>query len=272
MSSLSGYASYSESSRAPTPLELACADPDAPCTLPNAFLADPPLDQVVTTSWEGGFRGIFKDTEWHIGGFHAQNSDDILFISTGGATGNQGYFSNVGETLRLGMELDLAGTWQRLGWSVNYNFLEATYESAFSAASPFHPLADVNGDIHVAAGDRIPGIPAHTLKIGGEYQLTHKLRLDADLLYNSGVYLRGDEANLLDTIDGYTTVNVRGVYQFNNRFSIFARINNLFDTDYETFGLLGEADAVPGFASFTDPRFLSPGAPISGFIGIRMEI
>jgi outer membrane receptor protein involved in Fe transport len=271
-SSLSSYANYSESSRAPTPLELACADPDAPCTLPNAFLADPPLDQVVTTSWEGGFRGIFKNTEWHIGGFHAQNSDDILFISTGGATGNQGYFSNVGETLRMGMELDLAGTWQRLDWSLNYNYLEATYESAFSAASPFHPQADASGDIHVVAGDSIPGIPKHTLKVGGEYQLTNKLHLGADLLYNSGVYLRGDEANLLDTIDGYTTVNVRGVYQFNKKFSFFARINNLFDNDYETFGLLGEADSVAEFSSFTDPRFLSPGAPIAGFIGIRMEI
>ena len=40
---LSGYASYSESSRAPTAVELACAEPDAPCNLPNGFLADPPL-------------------------------------------------------------------------------------------------------------------------------------------------------------------------------------------------------------------------------------
>ena len=270
MPGLSGYASYSESSRAPTPIELACADPDAPCTLPNAFLADPPLDQVVTTSWEGGFRGVFKDTEWQVGGFHALNSSDILFISTGGATGNQGYFSNVGETLRMGMELGLAGTWRNLGWSMNYNYLEATYESAFLAASPFHPQASASGDIQVAAGDRIPGLPAHTLKIGGDYQVTNKLRLDADLQYNSGVYLRGDEANLLDTTDGYITVNVRGVYQFNNTCSIFARINNLFNTDYETFGLLGEADSLTEFASFTDPRFLSPGAPISGFIGIRV--
>ena len=269
---LSGYVSYSESSRAPTPIELACADPDAPCTLPNAFLADPPLDQVVTTSWEGGFRGVYKGAIWHVGGFRALNSNDILFISTGGATGNQGFFSNVGETLRTGMELELAGSWQQFDWSVNYSYLEATYETAYLAASPFHPQADVNGDIQVTPGDHIPGIPAHTLKIGGGYPLTNKLRIDIDLLYNSGVYLRGDEANLLDTTDGYATVNVRGLYQFNKTFSIFARINNLFDTDYETFGVLGEADAVPGFESFTDPRFLSPGAPVSGFIGIRLDI
>ena len=273
MPGLAGYVNYSESSRAPTPIELACADPDEPCTLPNAFLADPPLDQVVTTSWEGGFRGIFQGSKWHVGGFRSLNSDDILFISTGGATGNQGFFSNVGETQRLGMELGLSGTWQQLDWSVNYSYIEATYETTFTASSPNHPQADVSGDIQVLPGDHIPGIPAHNFKVGGDYLLTHKLRIGADLIYNSGVYFRGDEANLLDTIDGYATVNVRGEYQFNKNFSIFARINNLFDTEYETFGLLGDASDVAFNPPLDgDPRFLSPGAPISGFIGIKFQM
>jgi hypothetical protein len=42
--SLTAYAGYSEGMRAPTPIELTCADPNAPCKLPNQFLADPPLD------------------------------------------------------------------------------------------------------------------------------------------------------------------------------------------------------------------------------------
>ena len=42
------YAGYSEGSRAPTSIELGCADPDQPCKLPNAMAGDPPLDQVVT--------------------------------------------------------------------------------------------------------------------------------------------------------------------------------------------------------------------------------
>ena len=50
------YASYGESARAPTPVELACASEDAPCNLPNAFLADPPLEQVVAKSVEAGLR------------------------------------------------------------------------------------------------------------------------------------------------------------------------------------------------------------------------
>ena len=68
------YASYSESARAPTPVELACASEEAPCNLPNAFLADPPLEQVVATSIEGGLRGSTEHgMRWQLGAFHTVN-------------------------------------------------------------------------------------------------------------------------------------------------------------------------------------------------------
>ena len=50
------YAGYSEGSRAPTSIELGCADPVQPCKLPNAMAGDPPLNQVVTRTIEGGLR------------------------------------------------------------------------------------------------------------------------------------------------------------------------------------------------------------------------
>src|SRR6185312_7630271 len=37
------YFSYSESSRAPTSIELGCADPNEPCNFPNALVSDPQL-------------------------------------------------------------------------------------------------------------------------------------------------------------------------------------------------------------------------------------
>ena len=51
------FASYKESSRTPSIAELACADPNAPCRLPNSFQADPPLDQVVNRNFEIGASG-----------------------------------------------------------------------------------------------------------------------------------------------------------------------------------------------------------------------
>lgn len=45
-SGLTLYASFNQGTRVPTPMELTCADPNAPCTLPNAFSSDPPLKPV----------------------------------------------------------------------------------------------------------------------------------------------------------------------------------------------------------------------------------
>jgi len=264
------YGSYSESARAPTPVELSCADPDAPCNLPNAFLADPPLDQVVTKSFEGGFRGTLNTgIKWNVGAFHSINNDDIIFISTGGISSNEGFFDNIGNTKRAGVELGLSGSWNKLDWFTNYNYLEATFDDSFTASSPNNPLADANGDIAVEAGDRIPGLPEHNLKIGADYHVTAKFTIGTDMIYNSDQYFRGDEANLLDTIDGYVVVNARASYQFNKNISVFGNVNNLFDTDYETFGLLGEPDEI--FAAFNDPRFIGVGSPISAYIGMKVS-
>ena len=276
-SGLTSYFSYSESSRAPTAVELACADANAPCSLPNGFLADPPLKQVVNKSFEGGFRGsmpklgMLSNLSWSLGGFISTNNDDIIFQNTGGVSGNQGFFDNIGDTERLGVELGLNGKQQKLDWFINYSFVQATFQDAFEASSANNPQADANGLIQIQSGDFIPGIPEHSLKVGGDYQYNQRFSFGGDLLYKSGVYVRGDESNQLGTLDGYATVNLRAKYQVNKVFQVFARVNNLFDQEYESFGLLGEPNEVPGFAGFTDNRFVGVGAPISGYIGVRAE-
>src|SRR5207244_451482 len=42
-SSVTVYAAFNEGMRTPTAVELTCADPSAPCSLPNAFASDPEL-------------------------------------------------------------------------------------------------------------------------------------------------------------------------------------------------------------------------------------
>lgn len=264
------YGSYSESSRAPTTVELSCADPGAPCNLPNAFLADPPLDQVVAKSFEGGLRGTLNSgIKWNLGAFHTINNDDIIFISTGGISSNEGFFDNIGDTKRVGIELGLSGTWEKLDWFTNYSYIEATFDDSFNSSSPNNPFADADGDIAVSEGSRIPGLPEHSLKMGADYHLTPKFTVGTDLVYNSDQHFRGDEANLLDTIDGHIVVNARASYQYNKNISVFANVNNLFDSEYETFGLLGEPEEI--LAGFSNPRFVGVGAPISGFVGMKID-
>ncbi len=271
MPALNFYGGYSESNRAPSPVELTCSNPDAPCRLPNAFVSDPPLDQVVAKTWEVGMRGQWRDINWHLGYFRTTNDDDILFISSGPLT-NQGFFDNVGETRRQGVELSLRGQSfkRRLDWFINYTYLDATFRDSFVVPSPNNPLA-TNGEIRVNSGDRIPSIPENLFKAGASFEVLPGLTIGGDLLYQSDQYFRGDEGNLDGTVGGFTVVNIRGEYRFHKHASLFVKVDNVFDERYETFGTFGEADEVLG-PEFTDPSFLSPGAPRGAWGGLRFML
>jgi len=283
------YLSYNESNRVPTPIELSCneeiftlaqaraeAEGDDPddvefeCRLPNAFLADPPLDDVVTKNVEAGFRLQTDELSYRLGVFYANNEDDIIFQTTGRATG---LFANVDETRRLGFESALSGTFgTSINWFATYSYVDATFEDDFQALSPNHVAADDEGTIGVEAGDRIPGIPNHQAKLGASYRFDDKLLIAAEAIFNSDQYLRGDESNELDDVDGFGIVNLRAIYQVTDNISVFARVNNLFDTEYESFGLLGEDPGeVIGSLSGTSPVFLGAGAPRGAWIGARIR-
>lgn len=264
------YAGYSEANRTPSPVELTCADEDDPCRLPNAFLSDPPLEQVVAKTLEAGVRGALGDGgRWHAGLFQTTNDDDILFISAGALT-NQGFFDNVGETRRAGLELNVNGTLrERLGWSVDYTYLDATFREDFTVASVNHPGAD-DGEIEVEAGDRLPLTPEHLMKAGLRFALSDELTFGADWQWTSAQFVRGDEGNLADKLDGYTVLNARAQYRFSQSVRLFASIENLLDADYATFGVFGDADDVLGDA-FDEPLFMSPGAPRAVYFGLRLD-
>jgi iron complex outermembrane recepter protein len=273
------YGSYGESTRAPSPVELACASEDAPCNLPNAFLADPPLEQVVAKSAELGLRSEGRaGLQWHIGGFYTVNHNDILFQTTGGPQANVGFFDNVGDTLRTGIELSLSQRLARFRWSFDYSYLEATFDDDFVANSPHHPIfADdpaspaIVGEqkLLVTAGSRIPGIAQHQANLGVDFALHDRFDVGADVVMRSGVYLRGDEANLLDQTDSYAIVNLRAEWQLNDNVVLFARVENVFDQDYETFGVLGDPGEV--FENFSNPRFLGAGPPLGAWVGARLK-
>ncbi len=123
------YFSYSESSRAPTSIELGCADPNQPCNLPNALVSDPPLKQVVTRTLEAGVRGTLENNlRWNAGWFRGENYNDLLFVASQ-QTGF-GYFTNFGQTRRQGVEVNMSGKIKHFTLGGNYTFLDATYQSS----------------------------------------------------------------------------------------------------------------------------------------------
>ena len=258
------FGGYSESFRAPTPAELTCADPEDPCNLPNAFVADPPLDPVIGRTWELGARGqlpLGEDLRWRVAFYRTTLEDDLIFAVT--ETGGAGFFKNIDETRRQGVELGLNGQWESVHWSVNYGFVDATYESDETLASVVEP-----DGIQVQEGDRIPGIPEHNLKAGVDWAILPKWSVGGTLIYASDQFLRGDDSNELDTVDDSAIVNLRTRFHPWKHVEVWARIDNLFDSDYETGG-------TRNFNAFADPiaeeRFLAPGAPRAGWVGVKLR-
>lgn len=278
---LTVYGSYSESARAPTPMELSCADPDAPCKLPNSFVADPPLAQVVAKTWEGGFRGDLDellgkvDLKWNLGFFHAINSDDIIF-QRGGDSISEGFFSNIGKTRRYGIEAGSSVVYPQLfstidDWyfSANYTYLNARFLSGFRVQDP---VDEGNEDgVWVGKGSRIPGLPEHMFKASVGVDLWQKLLLGIDGVYSGARFFRGDEANQHAKLAGYWLFNGRAEYKITENLALFGRIDNIFDVNYSSFGVYGEADEVLG-DNYEDRRFVSPGMPRAGWIGVRLSI
>ena len=277
---LNVYGSYSESARAPTPMELSCADPSAPCKLPNSFVSDPPLQQVVAKTWEGGFRGDLDrllakgDWKWNLGYFNTINHNDIIFrrdIASGIIS--QGYFSNVGKTRRYGIEAATAMNYPQLfgridDWhfSTNYTYLNARFMDAFDIQNPL----DGSQAIAVAYGDRIPGIPEHIYKANIGVDLWQRLSLGIDGIYSGNKYFRGDEANITKPLAGYWVFNAKAEYKLTKNFAVFGKVDNIFDKNYNSFGVYGQANEI--FPGFNDGRFVSPGAPRAGWIGVRVTM
>jgi iron complex outermembrane receptor protein len=271
------FASYGEANRVPTAAELGCADPDAPCRLPNAFVADPPLEQVVSRSVEFGLRGKLGDQRsretlrWAVTGYGSRNVNDILFVA--GSRVGTGYFRNAGTTQRAGMELDLQaelGAWELF---TNYALLRATYQSTLELPGGAHPdatgAAAEGGVIQVAPGDRIPGLPLHSLRAGAGVRPHRRVYLGLSLHAQTAQYLRGDESNQLAPVDGFATLEAEARYEPLDGLLVFVQARNLLNAQYETFGVVADPSEV--LPAYSTPRFLSPGAPLGVWGGVRVE-
>jgi outer membrane receptor protein involved in Fe transport len=268
-SQLGFYGGYNEGMRAPTPIELACANPDVPCSLPTGFNSDPDLKKVVSKTWEGGVRGKILDKfRWSASLYQSDLTNDIQFIATN--TAGQGYFNNVGDTRRRGVELGAQAKLDRLTLVANYGFVDATYESSFTINSVANSSSSTDlataGTINVNKGNRMPGIARQTLKLRGMYDLTPSWNLGANVIVAAGQYAQGDQNNQDShgKIPGYAVVNLDSRYSVTNQWGIFAKINNLLDKDYSTYGTLGQNI----YSSDPNEQFRTPSAPRAGWLGI----
>ncbi|MFT3730547.1 MAG: TonB-dependent receptor [Hyphomicrobium sp.] len=296
--SLNWYGGYSEANRAPTAAELACADPNNPCLIESFLTADPHLKQVVSHTWETGFRGTIKNWQqksqwdWGVGLFRTLNTDDIFDAASTDI--GHGYFQNVGKTLRQGVEANVAYRTERLFAYANYTYTDATFDSDAIFPSPNHPGAgtaecgdddggggDDDDDVKCYAvhkGDRLPGIPAHTFKAGFDYWLTSKWKLGADLVAASNQIFFGDEANLDKPLGGYAKVNLHTSYDVTDHVQIYGLFENLFDKDYSIYGTYFSVDDANALTPATGVHFnednsrtVVPAIPFAAYGGVKVK-
>lgn len=300
------YANYSQANRAPTSIELGCADPNNPCSLPNALSSDPPLYQVVTRTWEAGLRGKSEQlhANWSAGLFRAENTNDILFVASQ-ITGT-GYFQNFGKTLREGLQADIDGHYGRVGYGLDYSLLSATYQSVDTLDGSANNTSDialsgypgVGGVITVHPGNRIPLIPKQTGKAFVDVQATSKLFFDFGFVANSSAYVRGNENNAYQAdgvyylgpgvTPGYAVVNFNAHYNFTRHIELGVQVDNIGDRRYYTAGQLADTfigrNRLPVFSPFSayasgpqagnapllNSTFFAPGAPRRAWVDLKV--
>ncbi len=285
------FASYKESSRTPSIAELACADPNAPCRLPNSFQADPPLDQVVNRNVEMGargdlgnnFLGMDHKVSWNVTAYAGRNYNDIIFI--GGNRIGTGYFRNVGNTQRLGTEFALNGQLgKKWSWFTKYAYVRATFETSQKISSVGHPLNGFDDDdydeneareafqIQTSKGNEIPGISPHIGRFGIGYLVQPNWNISVDVEAQSGQYYRGDEINHSQKVPGFFLFNLTTEYTLPKTYkgvesTLFLEARNIFDENYETGGLYAENEVSGTGGSGT---FVTPGQPFTIFGGLNV--
>lgn len=280
------FANVAQGNRVPTVIELGCADPDNPCRLPVGLQSDPYLKQVIARTIEAGARGRFQDDaasgSYSLSLHRTVNRDDILFLS---APSRQGYFSNFERTRHQGLDALLSRQSGRLGIRLAYSYLQAVYDAdgeLFTGAR----------HVRIRRGTAMAGLPRHSARLSLDWQLRPELSIGADLHAVSSLVTQGNEDGLTEDADddddaagqranwrvhGYMLLGLRASYRPADKWEVFARVSNVFNRRYETFGAVAP-DLFPhgrllapheeeGEAE--QARFVAPGAPRSIVAGLR---
>jgi len=274
------FANAAQGNRVPTVIELGCADPENPCRLPVGLQADPYLKQVVARTIEAGVRGRLPGGNYSLSLHRTVNRDDILFLSS---PSRQGYFSNFERTRHQGLDATIVHQVGPIGVRFAYSYLEAIYDAdgeLFTGAR----------NVEVERGMCLAGLPRHSGKVSLDWDATPQLRFGADLQASSSLLSQGNEDGLIEDLEegeeperadwrvrGYALVNLRASYRPAPKWELFARVSNVFDRRYETFGAVAP-DLFPngrqlrpheGAVDSEHARFVAPGAPRTFIAGVR---
>jgi len=245
-------ASYGTGFKAP-PLE------DLFVNFPPFFVANPNLKPEESAGWDVGFEQPIANDSFRFGSTYFRNDIRNLIEVALSPTPGVETLANVNTASTFGAENFAA-------WQVNkYLNLRADYTYTVAKAD------DVpNCTSPPCSGQQLLRRPKNKASLTANWLATDRLLVSATLLYvgpwwdiTRQIFPTPTDpfgTNLYVKAPGFTTVNLAANYALRDDVTLFARIDNLFNKQYEDpLGFLR-----PGFGIFGGIRFTAGGAPSSG--------
>ncbi len=182
--------------------------------------------------------------------FDARSKDEIVPTE---AKAGRSIFQNVDGVQRRGIESSWLARWDnKLTTRVAYTWLDASFREAYNT----------NPTTRIAAGNRLPGAPEHSLYTDVAYQMNDALSAALEMRAEAKVYV--NDVNSA-AAPGYAVLNARTGYAFKagaaNLF-LFGRINNLLDKHYAGSVIVNDSNG----------RFYEAAAGRQVFVGLRAAL
>lgn len=199
---------------------------------------DPTLNPEESIGFDLGFEQKFLDRRLLLGVTYFYNDIDNIIVAVFNGTNFQNI--NIENIVTNGLETFVAiQPFKNLKTRVHYTYTDTEAKEAASFG--------------ISEGSQLLRRPLHNLGVDTSYQfLQEKAQINLSVLY---VGERKDlDPNTFSTVtaDDYVVVNVAASHKTNDNVEIFARIDNLFDEDYQE--VLGFN--TPGISAFGGVRII----------------
>jgi vitamin B12 transporter len=216
------------------------------------FVANPNLQPEESTGWDVGFEQPLANDRFRFGSTYFRNDIDNLIETVTTATPFVESLGNIDKATASGFENFAA--WQvnsRLNLRADYTYTLALAEDTPGCTSP------------PCAGQQLLRRPKNKASLTATWQATDRLSLSSTLLYVGPWWDLARQSVPPDgsipyvEAPGFVTVNLAANYALREDVAVFARIDNLFNAQYEDpLGFMR-----PGFGAYAGIRFTMGGTP-----------
>lgn len=239
--SLNVYGNLGRGFETPTLTEIAYR---AGATGPNlALRPSRSVQGEVGLKWRNGAHSV------DLALFNAQSEDEIVPLTT---ENGRSIYQNVDKVERRGVEASWRTDLGQFGTQLAYTLLDARFRESYTSTQ--------NGT--VAAGNRLPGAPLHSLFAQLEYRPAPKLSTAVEMRVESKAYV--DDINS-DAAPGYAVFNLRAGKEFRAgpaTWYLYGRLDNMFDRNYAGSVIVNDSNR----------RYFEPAAGRRLFVGLRATL